>query len=211
MYKFLIIALIALFTTAVVAQEKFSEQSIYRPGYLDQYAYNPRSALLDFDIGHNPSYYDRILSERVKRDEATTLMKAESARVIPTGIEDSWVVYPDDWVEKTKKREKYEHGELVKGTPDSDGKYVVIYDISDLIYQPPNFASPFDNPAGNFYRNYHRWNQPYDLFDQQQPMLEDVGPHYSEKEAERIANLIRALLRDDGEVHVLIPEQKMRD
>jgi hypothetical protein len=238
MNKVIAILLVLLFTASVAAQDKYPEdrkliaqaardlgrepvkkeqkpepkvQKPYRPGYYqDRYAYNPgRSPLLDFDIGQNPSYYDRILQERAKRDEATALLKAEATRVIPTGIEDDLVVYPDNWVEKTKKREKYKHGEIAKGEPDENGKYVVIYDISDLIYEPPNFESPYSSiPAA---RTYNPYLDCYDLFGRIEPEIRRIGPHYSAEEAERIAELIRTFLRDDGEVYVSVPAPKQQD
>lgn len=240
MHRILAFLVVMLFCVSAAAQDKFAEdrrliEQVARERGLvaepvkakprvehkrqwanfDRYRYHPgRSALLDFGIGHHQNYYDGILTERYKRDEVRTLLRADSSRVVPKGIEDSVVVYPPDWPAKVKKREKYKDGVIAKGEPDKDGKYVVIYDISDLIYEPPNFVSPYGSPAENLrraYRDYQRQNRPYyDLFDDQNTLPElpeDRGPHYSAEKAERIAGLIRKFLRDDN-VEVIVPKVK---
>lgn len=112
-----------------------------------------------------------------------------------------------------------EPGVLFKGQPEASGKYVVIYDISDLTYEVPNFAAPepmtytlgfiqydterYNHRYRHHYRNdYNCYNSPhrsYTVFNYAQPMYapprdEDIGPKYSKEREKEILEMINAVV-----------------
>ncbi len=188
----------------------------------DQYAYRPGGSILPkFDFSQSANDYDRILRAHYKRDEVATLIEADSARVIPKGIEESGITYPRDWKERVKKREKYKDGSIAKSEPDKDGKYLVLYDISDIIYEAPNFPSSFGDHLENIrrayrvQREYDRWGHSSYLFEEyQDPKPERKGPHYSRERAEAVVELIDAFLQEkaeEGSIQIIGPTSKESD
>lgn len=63
-------------------------------------------------------------------------------------VQNGWITYDKKWKERAEKRSKHKDGIIFEGAERVPGqenkalKKVVIYDVSDLIYDVPNFKSP---------------------------------------------------------------------
>ncbi len=179
------------------------------------FSYKPGKSYIDLEtlVPGQPYYYEQVLRDRIKQDEVNTLVKAETARVIPQGIEDSWVTYPDNWRSKVKKREKYKDGVIARGPSHvgEDGKewYVAVYDISDLTYNVPNFESDHVLTAVERYRRSLEIQRRYNYWDpfggSEREEKKPVGPTYSKQKAQDIVELIRAFTeqQDGAQVKVI--------
>ncbi len=156
-------------------------------------------------------------------DDAASLMNdAEATLLAPRGANE-WVEYPPDFMEKAKRREaRYPGGMVARGGgwTDANGNewYMGVYDISDLIYMPPDFVPPgsldpreqtrisFDREAfrQRFFAFGGAW--PGDIHDAI-PLLryfggvDDLvyrGPKYSIERQQQIEEMVRVLLGQAG-------------
>ena len=112
----------------------------------DDWGYRPSRELIDvrgvLDRTRQQTAYAGALEEMYRADEVRMLNAADEARVIPDGD----VAYADDWPERIAGRRQYEGGQIAR-TPswtDAEGNewFAAIYDVSDLIYVPPDFQIP---------------------------------------------------------------------
>jgi hypothetical protein len=91
--------------------------------------------------------YEGDLRRGYKSDEADELVRIGESRRIPPRI----MTYPRNWREITARRREYD-GTLYKGRPfvDKDGqtKQTVIYDMSELLFEPPEFTDSFELDIG---------------------------------------------------------------
>ncbi|MDX2200945.1 MAG: hypothetical protein SF069_18475 [Phycisphaerae bacterium] len=162
------------------------------------------------------------IRQQAADDAATLLNDAEATRLAPRGANE-WVEYPPDFMEKAKRREaRYPGGMVARGGgwTDANGSewYMGVYDISDLIYMPPDFVPPgsldpreqtriaLDREAfrQRFFAFGGAW--PGDLHDAI-PLLryfggvDDLvyrGPKYSIERQQQIEEMVRVLLGQAG-------------
>ncbi|MEW6253701.1 MAG: hypothetical protein AB1716_23900, partial [Planctomycetota bacterium] len=179
----------------------------------DEHAYHPAPRLFDVDAAFVESEellpYQGALETAYKLDELRALTNAAESRLIP----EREYAYPPDWPERVARRQRYAGGQLAR-TPtftDKDGRAwsIAIYDIHDLIYQPPDFAIGYPSTfAGNPLRDAldrqamrdvlrGGWYNPAEIiplmryFGGVNPWI-DRGPKYSPQRQDQVVNLIRA-------------------
>ncbi|HEY3243582.1 MAG TPA: hypothetical protein VGM03_09545 [Phycisphaerae bacterium] len=91
--------------------------------------------------------YEGELRRGYKSDEADELVRIGESCRIPAKI----MTYPPDWCDITARRREYD-GTLYKSRPfvDKDGqtKQTVIYDMSELLFEPPEFTDSFEFDIG---------------------------------------------------------------
>lgn len=110
------------------------------------YGYRPGREIIDrravIDRDNQRIYYQDALREAYRANEARLLTEVDEARITPSN---GLVSYPDNWPEIVRKRAKYKDGVVARSPSwtDKDGRewYVAIYDIHDLIYEPPDFQN----------------------------------------------------------------------
>ncbi|MCG3126504.1 MAG: hypothetical protein CHACPFDD_01340 [Phycisphaerae bacterium] len=121
------------------------ERSVREQEPSPHYGYRPGEAIVDVHaLLHRDEqryWYERALRTAYKTDEARRLTEVDETRVTPEGD----VAFPDDWPEKMARRAKYRGGVVARSPnwTDKDGRewYLAVYDIHDLIYEPPNFQA----------------------------------------------------------------------
>lgn len=84
--------------------------------------------------------YEEALDDANREVEASRTIAAHQMRSEP----DALVTYPEDWPQKMAARQQYDGG-MIARTPswrDKDGRewFIAVYDIHDLIYEPPDFG-----------------------------------------------------------------------
>lgn len=214
MHKIIAFLIVVLFCTAAAAQEKpekyTEDQKLIEQVAKERDEAKKQAEELKKEVEELKKQAET--EKQIKKDEVRVLTDADQARLVPKDIEKNYISYPADWPKKVQKRAKYD-GILAQGPPDENGKYVVIYDISDLIYEPPNFS--FDEHQRQLSqpyqpRYYPYWNRNfYDPFDPLPFEREQVNSRSRAENADEIAELVRALLRcDDEDVQVVVPREK---
>lgn len=121
------------------------ERSVREQEPSPHYGYRPGEAIVDVHaLLHRDEqryWYERALRTAYKTDEARRLTEVDETRVTPEGD----IAFPDDWPEKMARRAKYRGGVVARSPSwtDKDGRewYLAVYDIHDLIYEPPNFQA----------------------------------------------------------------------
>lgn len=109
--------------------------------------YHPAREIIDERAIHTRSEerirYEGALHEAIAEDEAARLTAAHEGRLAG----DADVTYPDDWKERTARREQWKDGRIARGPsvigPDGKEWFVGIYDLRDIAYEPPDFSLPF--------------------------------------------------------------------
>lgn len=123
----------------------------------DESGYRPGRELIDAatesERDQQRLWYDSVLDMAVKADEARLSTDALQARLAP-GRE---VAYPADWPERVARRSAYQGGLIARSAAwtDPGGRewYAGVYDIHDLIYSAPDFASPLTGHPAEDLRN----------------------------------------------------------
>ncbi|KKN16286.1 hypothetical protein LCGC14_0977420 [marine sediment metagenome] len=184
---------------------------------LRDYSYRPIKPILA-ELTYTESDYDRALREndntinhlrkikdKTKQSEIEVLVNADEARIIPRNIEKDIISYPANWPDIVKKREKYKDSVIARSPSwiDEEGKewYVAVYDISDLIYEVPNFESPYSlTPMERYYRSLQEHNEYYRGFNWDIPQNPEkrVGPVYSETKRQQIVDIIKAFTEQNS-------------
>lgn len=109
----------------------------------ETYGYRPAEEIVDLrsllERDEQRYFYERMLREAYKNNEAEILIGSDEARIAPSGD----VAYPDNWPEIVEKRKAYAGGIIARSPSwvDKDGRewYMAVYDIQDVTYQPPDF------------------------------------------------------------------------
>lgn len=114
----------------------------------DEYGYRPGREIFDVDAilerDRQRLAYEYALRKAYTADEVRRLTQADEARITP----ERYIAYPDDWPQRVARRKQFEGGQIARSDSrvDATGRewYAAVYDIHDLIYQPPDFQPPFE-------------------------------------------------------------------
>lgn len=192
---------------------------------------SPEGAMIDVEAiadvnDHREREYQADLAEAYKADELRRLIEADEARVAP----ENDVAYPENWRERSEKRDQYKGGLIARSQPwrDKDGRewHAAVYDISSLTYVPPDFQPPFSlDPVEDLRNTLDRQalRERSQIFGGYAddlaagiPLLRAFGgfddymmrgPKYSEQRARDIVEMIKAVTTPSSEAKVIMLDQ----
>lgn len=141
-------------------------------------------------------------NRQIQQSNTKALLDAESSLIIPKNIEHDFVVYPIDWSEKTKKREKNKDGIIYNGpvinNKNGSQEQLVIYDITDLIADIPNFSYGEDEKIRMNAINGIQKETQVDIFESQLDHIVkiNIGPTYNKEKLDNLIKMIKAVSPD---------------
>lgn len=195
----------------LLVDERTLRERTIRRQQPDRYGYRPGRELIDLERvaarGDQRVAYQEALLQAYREDEARLLIAADEARIVPQGD----VAYPADWRARVARRKQWEMGQVARSESwfDKDGRewYVAIYDLRDILYEPPNFApASGHNFSFSRYHNFDRrryWDRGFGwgFYEDTLPMLRyfggvdpfvERGPKYSAERQREVVQMIQA-------------------